>query len=162
VYPIRRRAPMKQTTVKTDKTTQGVLSATAHRPSSREPTQYQRIATKSREGATCADSGTSGQAVPMGHNVRQPTMNAGKFDTTANLYGHGHTWKRAVECQRVCPSKKGRLRIADLCQRPKPPKSTANPHWASGKRMRNRLPFDISLFAPTIGHQKAETGFANC
>lgn len=140
--------------MKTAKAMQGILSVTNHRRSIREPTQYQRTSTKTREGATCTDSGSSGQTLPMGHNVREPIKNAGKFETTANLKGHGHTWKRAVECQRVSPPKKMRLRIPDRCQRPIPPKPAANPHWATGKRRRNRVLFGVSRFTQLFGHQE--------
>ncbi len=95
-------------------------------------------------------SGALGHITPRGHDDNKPIRNAGMFKITANLYGHGHTWNRAVEVQSVWSPRKGRLRIVDRCQRPNPPKATASTHCVVGSNVQNR--FNRSIIAASLDY----------
>jgi hypothetical protein len=133
--PIGRNATARQTIVKVDKATHGVISDTRQRLSRREPIQYQSNGTNSRIGRFATYSGIPGQTIPKGNDASEPARTAGRFNTDTNLYGQGHTWKRAVESRRVWPSNKRRLRIADRRQSPNPPKPIASQSCAIGNRV---------------------------
>jgi hypothetical protein len=145
--------------VKENNTIQGVLSATRQLRSIREPTQYQSRGTSRSTGTFATYSGSLGHTTPSGHDGTKPKRNAERLQMTANFYGHGHTWKRAVVFHIVWPSKnQGRLRIACRCQRPIPPRSAASPNCGTGKSIENRIPRAILRGSLTIGHHIGAAG----